>query len=581
MKKVSEHKWGWLVLIAAFVAVNLLASMLHTKFDLTKEKRYTITSTTKNLLKKLDDKLEVQVFLSGDLPAGFQKLASTTKDFLQVMKESNSSKISYKFIAPEKEMDDANGKYGDTLVSLGATPINLTVQIKQGQQSKVVFPYALVKYKDQEILVSLYSGGKRVITADEMNSAEAMMEYNFAKTLNSLLNPEKPLVAYAIGNGETPLAGLTPTGNLMNPATFDLVSILRKDYQVFTLDIGKRAFIPDTFKVLVMVKPTLQFNEDEKLKMDQYLMRGGKIICFIDNLNAEKDSLLTGEKKELIAYDRNLNLTDLFFKYGIRINTDLVMDLQCDFIPLIVGGTKDNPQIEYLHWNYNPLFESKNNHPINKNLGLVAGRFVNSIDTVKAMDVTKTILLSTSANSRKLGTPALISFNENRNTPEDNLFKQKDIPVAVLLEGKFTSLYRNRISQNQLDTLKSKGLDYLLIGNGLGKIMVVADGDIVMNDFNQKQGPLPMGMNLYTVGTKYEYQFANRDFLLNSLEYLVSNESIMATRNKEVVLRLLNSNKVEEEKLQWQIINIALPLMLVVLGGLIYQLVRRKKYAAQ
>jgi len=579
MKKVFEHKWGWLVLIVAFVAVNLLASILHTKFDLTKEKRYTITSTTKNLLKKLDDKLEVQVFLSGDLPSGFQKLATTTKDFLQVLKESNSSKISYRFIAPETDMEDANIKYGDTLVSLGATPINLTVQIKQGQQSKVVFPYALVKYHEEEILVNLYSGGKRVITPAEMNSAESMMEYNFAKTLNSLINVEKPLVAYAIGNGEPGLAGLTPSGNLMNPATFDLASILRKDYQVFTFDISKRAFIPDTFKVLMMVKPTLEFNDEEKLKMDQYLMRGGKIVCFIDNLNAEMDSLRMG-KRELIAYDRNLNLTDFFFKYGVRINTDLVMDLQCDFLPQLVGGTKENPQIEFLPWNYYPWFESKNNHPINKNLGLVGGRFVNSIDTVKATDVSKTILLSSSANSRKLGTPALISFNENKLTPEDALFKQKDIPVAVLLEGNFTSLYRNRIAQNQVDTLKAKGFNYLPEGNGQGKLIVVSDGDMVINDFNQKDGPLSMGTNKFTFGSKYEYQLANRDFLLNSLEYLTSNTSLMNTRNKEVVLRLLNKEKVEAEKLQWQIINIGLPLIVVVLCGFAYQVIRRKKYAA-
>ncbi len=567
MQKLVQHKLGWLVLIVAFAAVNLLASVFHTKFDLTKEKRYTITNTTKNLIRKLDDKVEIEVFLSGDLPSGFQKLANATKDFLQVMKESNSSKITYRFLAPDDDMEDADKKYGDTLVGLGATPINLTVQIKQGQQSKLVFPYALVKYKDKQTLVNLYGGGKRVITPAEMNSAEAMMEYNFSKTLNGLINTQKPLVAYSVGNGE-------PTG----ATSYSLQVALKKDYHLFTFDLHKQPYIPDTIGVFMIVKPSLQFDEEEKLKLDQYLMRGGKVVCFIDNLNAEKDSLSL--KPELVAYDRNLNLTDQLFRYGARINTDLVMDLQCDFLPLAIGGTKDNPQFEFLHWNYYPLFESKNNHPINKNLGLVAGRFVNSIDTVKAEDVTKTILLSSSANSRKLGTPALISVNENRNTPEDALFKQKDIPVAVLLEGKFTSLYRNRISKSQTDTLAKEGFTYMPQGNGDGKLLIAADGDMVMNDFSPKEGPLPMGMNIYTVGSQYEYQFANSDFLLNSLEYLTSNQSIMATRNKEVVLRLLDSKKVEEEKLMWQIINIALPLLLVILGGFIYQQVRSKKYAA-
>jgi ABC-2 type transport system permease protein len=564
MQKLIQHKFGWLILIVAFAAINLLASVFHTRFDLTKEKRYTISKTTKTILRKLDDKMEVQVFLKGDLPSGFQKLANTTADFLQLLKENNSPKITYKFIDASDEMDDAQRTYADTLVSLGATPINLTVQIKQGQQTKMVFPYALVKYKGQETLVNLYSGGKRYISATEMNSAEAMMEYKFAKTINSLVNPEKPLVAYSVGNGEP-----------ANATTYNLQQVLRKDYTLFTFDINKQP-IPDTFKVLMIAKPSIQFTEEEKLKIDQYLLRGGNVLCFIDNLNAEQDSLRI--KPELVAYDRNLNLTDLLFKYGVRINTDLVMDLQCDFMPFGVGGSKDNPQYEFLHWNYYPLFESKGNHPITKNLGLVAGRFVNSIDTVKANDIQKTVLLSSSPNSRRLGTPALISLNENRNTPEDAAFKQKDIPVAVLLEGKFTSLYNNRISKEQIDTLNARNMPYT--ASGEGKLLVVADGDMVMNDFSQKDGPLPMGLNMFTLGTQYEYQFANREFLQNCLEYLTNNSGIIETRNKDIVLRLLDGKKVEKEKTTWQLINIALPVLLVFLFGFVYQQVRKKRYAA-
>jgi gliding-associated putative ABC transporter substrate-binding component GldG len=226
------------------------------------------------------------------------------------------------------------------------------------------------------------------------------------------------------------------------------------------------------------------------------------------------------------------------------------------------------------------LFESKNNHPINKNLGLVASRFVNSIDTVKANNVQKTILLSSSANSRKLGTPVIISLNENRNAPEDILFKQKDIPVAVLLEGNFTSLYKNRIAQNQLDSLQAAGMQFVAEGNGNGKMIVAADGDIVLNDASQKQGPLPMGMNLFTLGSQYEYQFANREFLLNCLEYLTNKQGIIEARNKEVVLRLLNTKQVEEQQLTWQVINIGLPIFVIVIMGFGYQQIRRKKYAA-
>lgn len=566
MQKILKHKLSWMLLMVAFAAINLLASFIHGRIDLTKEKRYTISKTTKATLKQLDDNAEVIVFLNGNLPSGFQKLANTTADFLQLIKDANNSKISYRFVAADEQMDDADKKYEDTLIAMGANPINLTVQVKQGQETKLIFPYAWVKYKDKNELINLYNGKSRLITQDEINGAEAMMEYKFLKAFDGFVNNTKPIVAYSFGNGE-----------ITDSRTYDLLQTLHKDYNLFTFDINKRAVIPDTFGVLMIAKPTIQFSEEEKLKIDQYLLRGGKVLCFIDNLHAEQDSL--GIKPELVAYDRNLNLTDLFFKYGARINPDLVMDLQCDFMPFAVGGTRDDPQYEFLHWNYYPLFESKNNHPINKNLGLVAGRFVNSIDTVKAVGVNKYILLSSSANSRKLGTPVLINPKENRNTPEDILFKQKDIPVAVLLEGKFTSLYKNRISTVQLDSLQKLGAPFIAESEREGKMIIAADGDMVLNDVSQKQGPLPMGMNIFTAGSQYEYQFANREFLLNCLEYMTNKQGIIEARNKDLVLRLLNSKKIEEQKTTWQSINIGLPIVLIILIGFIYQQIRKKQFA--
>ena len=254
------------------------------------------------------------------------------------------------------------------------------------------------------------------------------------------------------------------------------------------------------------------------------------------------------------------------------------MDLQCDFMPFMVGGDPQNPQYEFLHWNYYPLFESKGNHTINKNIGLVAGRFVNPLDTIKTAGIAKTTLLSSSSNSRIISTPALISLNENRNTPEDEKFRQKDIPVALLLEGNFSSLYRSRVSQSQMDSLQSYRTPYREVSID-NKIIVVGDGDLVLNDFSPKDGPLPMGINFYTVGSQYEYQFANRDFLFNCMEYLVNNPAIISTRNKDIVLRLLDNQKVSEQKTTWQFINIALPVLIVILFGWVYQQVRKKKYS--
>ncbi|MGB3004873.1 MAG: gliding motility-associated ABC transporter substrate-binding protein GldG [Chitinophagaceae bacterium] len=571
IEKIVASKFWWLILLVFLVTVNFLGAAFHARIDLTKEKRYTLSKVTKDLLKNLDDEVQIDVFLKGEFPAGFRKLANTTEEFLRLMKDRNGAEIQYRYISPQDEMTGTNKSYGDSLVSLGAIPINLTVQKKAGESSNIIFPVALMSYKGNQSLVNLYTGANGRISQDEINSAEAMMEYQFAKTLDGLMNTEKPHVAYSVGNGE-------PT----DAHTYGIQAALSKDYKLGIFDLNKHSQIstdandPTRIDVFISVKPTIQFTEEEKLKLDQFVMRGGKVLLFIDNLIAEQDSLRFD--KETIAFDRNLNLTDLLFKYGLRINTDLVMDLQCDFMPFVVGGNADNPQFEFLKWNYYPLFESKGNHTINKNTGLIAGRFTNSIDTIAAAGIKKTILLSSSANSRTISTPALISINENKNVPEDIKFNKKEIPVAMLLEGKFSSLFRNRMSKSLLDTLAAAGVPYMDRGEADSKIIVVADGDIVLNDMSPKEGPLPMGMNFFTLGSQYEYQFANRDFLLNSLEYLVNKPGIIETRNKDIVLRLLDAQKVKAQKSTWQIINIALPVLLIILFGWVYQQLRKQRY---
>ena len=411
--------------------------------------------------------------------------------------------------------------------------------------------------------VALYNGSSKAITYSEINSAEAMMEFKFADAINKLAQTEKPMVAYSTGNGE-PGDG----------RSYDLANnVLLKDYNLKTLNLNIQAAIPDTFKLLIIVKPTQKFTAEEKLKIDQFVMRGGKLLLFADKLYAELDSLKS-MNNQVVAYDRNLELDDLLFKYGARINSDLLMDLQCDYLPFV---TNNSEQMEYLRWNYFPLFESKSNHVINKNIGLVSGQFVNSIDTVEADGIIKTILLSSSPNSRLISTPAVISGKENVNAPEDDKFKKANVPVAVLLEGKFQSLFNNRLSQAMNDSLKQYGVIFQPKSLTDNKIIVVADGDMILNAAD-KNGPLPMGVNRYTAGTKYEYQFANKDFLQNCLDYLINPSGLAEAKSKDYTLRLLDTKKIDAQKTTWQIINIALPILLVFLFALIYQWWRKRKY---
>jgi len=571
MKFPLNKKWWLLIIIVAMVLVNYLASVFHKRIDLTNEKRFTISTPVKKILKNIDEKMEIKIFLRGDIPAGFKKLSLSAQELLQEFKEYSNGNIHYKIISADEKMPGTERTYADTLSSLGIVPINLKVQLKEGEQSQYIYPSALVNYQNKLQPVNLYAGSNTFITVPELNNAEALLEFNFANAIEKIIENKKPMVAYAVGNGE-------PTG----PNVYDLVeNVLKKNYNLFMMDLAKEPVIPDTFKLLMIIKPTLTFTDAEKLKIDQYVMHGGKLLCFIDRLNAEVDSLQM--KNEVIAYDRNLNLQDLFFKYGLRINPDLLMDLQCDFLPFSVnvspngaaGQGKD--QFEFLHWNYFPLFESKQNSVINKNLGLVAGRFVNTIDTVSAPGIKKTILLSSSSNSRTIETPALISGSENRNAPVDAAFNKKDLIAGVLLEGKFTSLYKNRVSRNEMDSLNFYGTPFQPENIKDNKMIIVSDGDIVLNGIYKGQ-LLPMGVNSYTVGTQYEYQFANRRFVENCLEYLINNAGLSEAKSKDYKLRLLDPKKTDEQRGFWEILNLLLPVFIILIFGVIYQWWRKRKY---
>ena len=562
--KIWKSKLWLLITLVFLFAINWLASIYHARIDLTNEKRFTLSNPTKKLLKKLDDVVEVKVFLKGEFPSGFKKLANSSNEMLQEFKEVAGNKLQYSFVSPDDEMEGTAVKWGDTLGAMGLYPINLKSQLKAGEQQQLVYPVALMRYKEKVIPIKLYSGIPN-IGRQEINSAEALMEYQLADGIYKLSVAEKPMIAYSIGNGEP-----------QDARTYDLVeNVLRTDYNLKVVNLNILPVIEDTFKLLLIVKPSQPFSDLEKLKIDQFVMHGGKLLMFADKLNAEMDSLRI--KNEVIAYDRALGIDDLLFKYGIRINGDLVMDLQSDKLPFDVNG---NGQYEFLSWNYFPVFVSKSDHPVNKNLGFVSGRFVNSIDTVEAEGIKKTVLLSSSASARAIAAPALISGKENVNAPEDEKFKTPNIPVGILLEGKFTSMYKNRLSQAMADSLEKYGDEFQSQDINNNKMIIVADGDLVLNDV-VKNEPIPMGMNAFTYGSQYEYRFANKDFLQNCLDYLVDQSGLSEAKAKDYTLRLLDTKKLNEQKTAWQLLNIAAPIVLVILFAFIFQWLRRKKYSSK
>lgn len=580
MFKFLQSKAALFLLPVLTAAAICLLNFLPGRFDLTGEKRYTISKPAQQLFAKLDEPMTITVLLQGDkLPAGFKKLQNSTAAFLENCRRYSHNKISYSFIDPETFLNDSvRFPLNDTAKRewLKSNAVKQDQIEKTGVRAVFVYPVALVEYRGEFGTVNLLQGVSNSFTysnplanqeaglnqSKAINSAEAQMEYNFASAIQSLVQTNVPFVAYAMGNGE-------PAG----PETFDLRQTLQSKYRFYLLDLLKQPYISDSIKALLVVRPTVPFSEEEKFKLDQYIMHGGHVLFLLDALNAGMDSLVASGK-EFTAYSRDLRLDDLLFRYGARINNDLVQDRQCDVLPQNVGTIGGKPQIQILPWPYFPLLYSNSNHPVAKNLDAVVMQFPNSVDTVAAPGIQKDILLTTSNTSRVTGAPTIVTVEVLKQMDNASAYRQSDIPLAVLLEGRFKSLYANRLSPEMADSLKAYNRHFLPAGDTPGKILVTGDGDWVLNQFTQ-EGPLQMGKNRFT-----DYTFANRDFLQNTLEYFTDESGIMASRSRQFTLRLLDPKKLEKEKTAWQWFNIGLPIFLIFLAAIIFNRRRQKRYTA-
>jgi len=566
MKKPSSN-FNLLVLVLILFGINLLASVFHSRIDLTKEKRYTLSKATKELLGNLDEKVRIDVFFKGNYPAGFKKIVNSVQEFLQETREYAHGNITVRYTDPLKDLanDSSAGRFGDSMdYFYGLRPYTIQAPSKVGDELNIkqVLPGAVIHYKDTAIGVNLFKGIRNYGTDQEQlaalyNDVEATLEYKFASAIQKITSTSKPVIGYTLGNGEA-------FGYNVN----DAYLTLRTNYNTDTFNLQKEPYIPSSINALVILKPTIPFTDQDKLKIDQYVMRGGKVFWMIDNMYDEFDSLF--KSHGFIAFDRGLNLEDILFRYGVRLNENLLQDLQCDKLGQIDPNTQ---QTRLVDWPFFPILNGTNN-PISKNLDGVRAMFPNTLDTVKAEGIRKTFLLRSSANARVLTAPAKIDFEFFQIAPDIKEFTVHDTTAAALLEGKFRSLYSGRIPKSFIDSMNAYHVPVKDICDSATKMIVVADGDIAMNLISQQYGPMPMGYNFYT-----NYTYSNKEFFTNCLEYLVNPSGILETRAKDFTLRVLDLKKVKEQKTTWQFINIALPVLIIILFGIIYQRLRKRKYA--
>ncbi|MCB0488322.1 MAG: gliding motility-associated ABC transporter substrate-binding protein GldG [Cyclobacteriaceae bacterium] len=534
--------------------VNLASQYYFFRLDLTEEKRYSIKAPTQDLLESLDDDVFIEVFLAGDLNAGFKRLQKAIEETLTEFRITSNNKVHFAFTDPATAMGEkAQREFMNELVSKGVNPTNV-IDTKSGQRvEKLVFPGVVVSYGGFEKGVTLLKGN-RALTSDQiLNQSIEGLEYELANAISQLTTLDRKRVGLVLGHGEL---------DSLEIASFN--NALLDQYDVFKVDITRKQDIGD-YDLIVVSKPTKAFSEVDKLKLDQYVMGGGKLLLLLDRMDAIMDS---ASREDYLAFPYQLNLDDLLFKYGVRINPDLVQDLLSARYPIVTGQVGGKPQMTQLEWPFFPLINQYTDHPVGRNLDAAILRFVSSIDTVKAVGVKKTPLMFTSPASRKLGAPVQVSVNDLRQQLDPVRFQSGPIPVAYLLEGHFTSLYKDRFLPEGLDSIQfvDQSVDT--------KIIVVADGDIVRNDINPRtRQPQQLGFDAVS-----SYTFANQDLLLNMVSFLVEENGLITTRNKEVKIRPLNKTKIAEERAYWQVVNLVVPVVLLVLYGLVRAYLRKRKY---
>ena len=547
------------LVIGIALLLNILGNYFFSSFDLTEEKRFTLTKPTLNLLDSLNDVVYVEILLEGDFPAGFKRLQRSVREMLDDFR-SRSGYMEYEFANPNEGSVKAINKRREELAKDGIMPTNLRLKDVEGTSEILIYPWAKVYYKGRMVAVDLLdeqgAGGQE----EKLNTSISLLEFKFANAIQKLKQGAKEILAFTEGHGE-----------LNELERKDLVRSLRSYYEVGTFNLDSATYIPKEVKILIIAKPRAPFSERDKFLIDQYAMNGGKILWLIDRLNVSLDSMRrTGS---YVPFDYPLNIEDLLFKYGIRINADMVLDLQCSPIPQVVDPTG---KIELFKWYYHPIILPDSKHPIVRNLDGINLFFPSTIDTVRTKTpVKKTILLRSSLHSRLQFNTTRLNFEILRYKPDPSKFKKSHLPVAVLLEGEFPSLYENRVTESMKEGLHQLGQEFKTRSLPT-KMLVVADGDVAKNTvLDAKNGKiLPLGYNRFS-----RYQFANKDFLLNAVEYLRDENGIIEARNREVKLRLLDTVRAQGEKGKWQLINILLPLLFLLLFGIVFNWLRKKKYA--
>ena len=549
--------------IVILILLNYVGSFVFHRFDLTSEKRYTLAPETKALLKKLNDVVYVKVYLEGDFPAGFKLLRNETKEMLDEFRTYSNDNIEYEFINPSANPDKKQQKeIFQQLYNKGlrARPIEDTRDNKKTEQ--VLWPGAIVSYKGHETAWNLLKTQIGKSSESQLNASVQSLEYEFAACIRNLSKVMTPEIAFIQGHDE-----------LDTLEVKDITNALEDFYIVKRVTINEKLDALDEFTAVIIAKPDSAFSEKDILILDQFIMKGGKVLWALDPLYTSIDSLKKNRQTMAVAND--LNLDNMLFKYGVRINPNMIIDLKCAGIPINKAMRGEQPNIVSMPWIFTPLATPVSTHPVSKNLDVVKVDYAASIDTISVKGITKSVLLQSSRDAKTLEAPVRVDLGYLSHEVNQSAFTNSYLPIAVLLEGKFKSVFENRVfmANQQQDEAFKKQMAYKSAGVAT-KMIVISDGDIMRNDVQPTTGKtFPLGYDKYT-----NQMYGNKNFILNCMNYLCDDSGLMSVRARELTLRLLDKKKVESEKMKWQLINTFLPLLLIISFGIFQNYRRKKKY---
>ena len=541
------------IILVAIIAVNVLSNSFFKRFDLTSDKRYTLSETTLTLLENVKEPINIDVFLDGDFPAEFKRLQSETYQLLEEYKAYNSN-IIFKFNNPNGDANNAE-QFANELISLGFTPTNINQNVKGKKELIQIFPWAIANVGEKSVRVPLLVNNYGNRPEENINKSVQLLEFAFTDAITKLTLEKKKKIAVLKGNGQ--ISDKYMADLLFNAKEYYALGAF--DLDSLTNDLPKTLANLKRFDMALIVKPTKAFSDEEKYILDQYVMNGGKTMWLMDQVTIDLDSL-QNQNRQALAFPRDLNLDDMFFKYGVRINPRLIQDLLSTPITAQSPTGEDFP----IDWLYSPIVRSEENHPINKNINLVKLEFANQIDTLKN-GIKKTVLLKSSPASKAVGAPLLVGLEQFMEELDESTFNNGNQIIGTLLEGSFTSVFNNRVKPFKIADNKDQGVPT--------KMIVIADGDIINYTYINKK-PIQNGYDQWT-----QQVYGNKDFLINSINYLLDDSGLINIRSKNIELPLLNEQKVSEKYTTTQLITVGLPIAFLAIFGLFFTYLRKRRYS--